>query len=77
MASPCPYLIFYEVNDAEDEVVIIAVRDYAGFRAAMIYGYARVLTDAQDLASHLAALKAVGCARIFREKISGAPAERP
>ena len=43
----------------------------------MILGYARVSTDAQDLTSQLAQLKAAGCERVFREKISGATANRP
>ena len=45
----------------------------------MIYGYARVSTDAQDLSNQIAQLKAAGCspASVFREKISGAIAERP
>jgi DNA invertase Pin-like site-specific DNA recombinase len=43
----------------------------------MIYGYARVSTDAQDLTNRVAQLKAAGCDPIFREKISGATAERP
>lgn len=43
----------------------------------MIYGYARVSTVAQDLASQLAQLKAAGCAKVFREKITGTTANRP
>jgi DNA invertase Pin-like site-specific DNA recombinase len=45
--------------------------------AGMMYGYARVSTDAQDLSSQVAQFKAAGYARIFREKMSGASAERP
>ena len=36
----------------------------------MIYGYARVSTDA-DLTNQLAELKTAGCDPIFREKIAG------
>ncbi len=43
----------------------------------MLYSYARVSTDAQDLANQLDQLKAAGCAKTYREKISGATAERP
>jgi DNA invertase Pin-like site-specific DNA recombinase len=43
----------------------------------MIYGYARVSTDAQDLSSQVAQLRAAGCATIFREKMTGTHAERP
>ena len=43
----------------------------------MIYGYARVSTAAQDLAPHVAQLKAAGCEKVFREKITGTTADRP
>ena len=44
---------------------------------AMIYGYARVSTDAQDLTNQVAQLKAAGCSTVFREKVSGATSDRP
>ena len=45
--------------------------------AGMIYGYTRVSTGAQDLTSQLAQLKAAGCEKVFREKITGTTADRP
>ena len=45
--------------------------------AGMIYGYAPVSTDAQDLTSQVAQLKAAGCEKIFREKLTGTTADRP
>jgi DNA invertase Pin-like site-specific DNA recombinase len=41
-----------------------------------IYGYARVSTRDQDLAVQDADLAAAGCAKVFKEKISGAKTDR-
>jgi len=42
-----------------------------------IYGYARVSSDGQSLASQDGQLYAAGCARVYAEKISGARSDRP
>jgi len=42
----------------------------------MIYGYARVSTDGQSVAAQVAALRAAGAGRVFREVASGAKIER-
>jgi DNA invertase Pin-like site-specific DNA recombinase len=41
-----------------------------------VYGYARVSTDGQSMASQLSELKAAKCEKIFQEKISGARSDR-
>ena len=43
----------------------------------MIYGYARVSTAAQDESGQVAQLRAAGCEKIYREKITGTTADRP
>jgi DNA invertase Pin-like site-specific DNA recombinase len=45
----------------------------------MFYGYARVSTTAQDLATQIAQLEGAGCerSRIYHDKLSGMTKERP
>jgi DNA invertase Pin-like site-specific DNA recombinase len=43
----------------------------------MIVGYARVSARDQDFGGQVADLEAAGCVKIYREKISGAKADRP
>jgi DNA invertase Pin-like site-specific DNA recombinase len=43
----------------------------------MIYGYARVSTDAQTLDTQIAALTAAGALKVYSEKESGAKTNRP
>ena len=42
----------------------------------MIYGYARVSTDGQSVATQVSQLKAAGCEKVFREVVSGAKTDR-
>src|SRR5882762_2045045 len=43
----------------------------------MIYGYARVSTAAQDETGQVRQLKAAGCEKVYRDKITGTTADRP
>ena len=41
-----------------------------------VFGYARVSTDGQTLASQDAELMTAGCAKVYQEKVSGARTDR-
>jgi DNA invertase Pin-like site-specific DNA recombinase len=55
----------------------IAFRDNICDGSTMLFGYARVSADDQDLTLQRAALKDAGCRRIYEEKVSGARRDRP
>src|SRR5262245_45507131 len=42
-----------------------------------LFGYARVSTNGQDLSAQDAELRTAGCAKVFKEKMSGARSDRP
>jgi DNA invertase Pin-like site-specific DNA recombinase len=44
---------------------------------SIIYGYARLSAAAQDETGKVRQLKAAGCEKVFREKITGTTADRP
>src|SRR3954468_16079964 len=61
----------------DDLSCISRLQMYADFGEVMpMFGYARVSTRDQDLTGQVAELTAAGCAKVYREKVSGAKIDR-
>jgi DNA invertase Pin-like site-specific DNA recombinase len=62
--------------DSATDLLCICRFNNEGWEMAT-FGYARVSTDGQSLASQDAQLHAAGCAKVYAEKITGAHSDRP
>src|SRR4029077_8522587 len=67
---------FLHHHAAFDEIGLFRCK-FLMHNRSMIYGYARVSTAAQDETGQVRRLKAAGCEKVFREKITGTTADRP
>lgn len=55
---------------------VVSNRNHKKGQYIMIYGYARVSTNKQELDIQIKALKEAGATKVYKEKISGAKADR-
>src|SRR5262245_57753061 len=65
----------FSLTDFADVLLFISRGQKSGYEMT-IYGYARVSTDGQTLASQDAQLHEAGCAKVYAEKVSGAKSDR-
>ena len=69
--------VLHKKFDIDVALVFSMHMSYAKVGGKMaIFGYARVSTDGQSLASQDAQLRAAGCAKVYAEKVSGAKTDR-
>src|SRR5262245_26725027 len=66
----------YDFGGFDSSNELLCIRCFQKEIILTIYGYARVSTNGQDLGSQEAELLAGGCAKVFKEKVSGAKTDR-
>ena len=68
------FAVCIDIGNQDNKTAYVSHKSQKAYVA--IFGYARVSTDGQTLASQDAELMAAGCAKVYQEKVSGARTDR-